>query len=385
MTITDVLVPTLPPRVAAMARRLAATPLADLDPRTLAELDTVHERARTGPDTEENRLLRLLTRQFSTRTAIPDYYRYTGMHVYDWFLSRREDVFGGCVLALHGALLELARVERTAARRPSAPEHVLERLRRLGPLTDQVLDLPLAPDGLARARDLAESGVDDARLGHDLLVLAACTGHRRSDKHDEHVFLSAVYVCEIVFFLIRWSARQAVDSTVDRRVCRFHLDRATACAELLSATFHVLKTLSPAMFLSFRDATGDASAVQSLNYHLMEQVLYGYDDRKAPIYQRLAHLRPLAEAPLRDFASLRSVITATGDDVLTEAYGRLDRTLLTWRGRHYGFGRTYLPDMEGSGGTEGASYLKMHIHKDGLGSGDRVIDPASALSRFAFS
>ncbi|MEK8104494.1 hypothetical protein NKG94_03655 [Micromonospora sp. M12] len=85
------------------------------------------------------------------------------------------------------------------------------------------------------------------------------------------------------------------------------------------------------MFLTFRDATGAASAVQSLNYHLMELVLYGYDSRKAEVYQRFPHLSRLLSAESRDQRCLREAVRDSGLRGLQEAFARTDAALLTWR------------------------------------------------------
>ena len=136
--------------------------------------------------------------------------------------------------------------------------------------------------------------------------------------------------------------------------------------------------------MGFRDATGDASAVQSLNYHLMELVLYGYDDRKAATYTAFPHLDQINSFRLRDLRSLYAAVGTSEDDEVVAAFAAMERHMVQWRGRHYGFGRTYLPNMKGSGGTEGAGYLKRFVHKTGLASGARIEDTEQLVSRFAY-
>ena len=148
--------------------------------------------------------------------------------------------------------------------------------------------------------------------------------------------------------------------------------------------FHMLQTLTPDLFLKFRDATGEASAVQSLNYHMMELAMYGYDARKIEAYSKFDHLRELTLPPLRSVRPLRDAVLRSGDPELTEALAGVERTLLTWRGRHYGFGRRYLPGVKGSGGTEGAGYLKRFVHKDNLIPEPITTAPGLDLLGFAF-
>ncbi|OLF09096.1 hypothetical protein BLA60_21165 [Actinophytocola xinjiangensis] len=376
----------LPGRSDALARRLAGTALAHLDDASVSALSADHERLLEDPATEEGDVLLLLTRQFSLSLPIPDYYRYTTLHVVEWFLSQHDDAFGASLLAIHATLTELSRLERKeAGRHTTVPEHLVERLRRLHPLIDQVTEMYIAPYSPLRGVNLVEGVDGDEQLARGLTILKRCTGFRRSDKHDEHVFLRMVIACELVFYMIRWTARQAIRAIgEDRAEFLFRMGQLTACSELLSAIFHVLRTLSPELFLSFREETGNASAVQSMNYHLMELVVYGYDGRKEEIFTKLDHLRPIRSDELRAFRSLRDVVTESGDQELVDAFRAVDRALLTWRGRHYGFGRAYLPDMQGSGGTEGAAYLKRFVNKDGLPSGARLRDTEDLLSRFAF-
>ncbi|OPG13072.1 tryptophan 2,3-dioxygenase family protein [Microbispora sp. GKU 823] len=366
----------------ALAGLLASTALAELSREELADLSRRYDEAVAGDDVE----MRLLTRPFSHRLAIPEYYRYTGLHVFGWFLAQQDDAYGGALLAMHAILTDLSeREHEEAARHREPPGHIAERLRRLGPVLDRIAAMPVTPQGAPRGADLVRSLAGDERLDRQVLVLRRFCGFRRSDKHDERIFIRAVQACELTFFMTRLAARRAVSLVErDRAGCLFWMDQVDACAELLNAIFHALKTLTPELFLGFRDATGDASAVQSLNYHLMELVVYGYDDRKRDTFARFDHLRVIGDPRLRKFRSLRDAAGTSEDPEVADAYAALERRLLVWRGRHYGFGRTYLPNMKGSGGTEGAGYLKRFVEKDGLPSGPRLTDPEQLLSAFAF-
>lgn len=71
----------LPAACAELAAWLHATPLAELPDDEVLRLSERYEAAVAGPETHENEILRLLTRSFSRRLDIPEYYRYTGLHV----------------------------------------------------------------------------------------------------------------------------------------------------------------------------------------------------------------------------------------------------------------------------------------------------------------
>ncbi|MFJ8755088.1 tryptophan 2,3-dioxygenase family protein [Streptomyces sp. NPDC102441] len=377
----------LPAACAELAGRLHATPLAELPDDEILRLSERYDAAVTGPDTDENEILRLLTRQFSQRLDIPEYYRYTGMHVAGWYLSRRDDPYEASLLLMHALVADLVALEgREAGLHETTAEEGAERVRRLEAVLGHLSRSPLdGPDRTMASAELVRlSGHDDA-LVRDLLVVNRCSGFRRSDKHDEHIFMRSVQTCEIVFFLVRWTARRATEA-IGRDIGEYALrmSQFTSAAELLNIVFHALRTLTPELFMGFRDATGNASAVQSLNYHLMELVVYGYDGRKAEIYERFAHLAPVGSPLLREFTSLRDAATGSRDADVREAFAAGETPLHTWRGRHYGFGRRYLPEMTGSGGTEGAGYLKRFVGKTGLASGARTDDAEQLLVQFAF-
>ncbi|MFF9013826.1 tryptophan 2,3-dioxygenase family protein [Streptomyces sp. NPDC014870] len=376
----------LPAACAELADRLHATALAELPEDEVRGLSERYDAAVAGADTDENEILRLLTRPFSLRLDTPEYYRYTGMHVTGWYLARREDPYEASLLLVHALVTDLiALEEREAGLHETTVEEGAERVSRLRAVLDHLGGSPLGPDRtMASAESVRLAGHDDT-LVRDLLVVNRCSGFRRSDKHDEHMFMRSVQACEVAFFLVRWTARRATEA-VGRAPAEYALRirQFASAAELLNVVFHALRTLTPELFMGFRDATGSASAVQSLNYHLMELVVYGYDERKSETYGRFAHLAPVNSLRLRRFTSLRDAAAGSADADVREAFAASEAPLHVWRGRHYGFGRRYLPEMTGSGGTEGAGYLKRFVGKAGLPSGDSIDDTEQLLTRFAF-
>ncbi|MFE6055029.1 tryptophan 2,3-dioxygenase family protein [Kitasatospora sp. NPDC056446] len=330
-------------------------------------------------------VMRLLTRSFS-REPIPQYYRYANLHVYSWFLDLYPtEPVAGAVLALEATLADLDAVERLAAPRLTEADHTEDRLFRLDVLREQVGRLPVETGGSATAAGIIARAREDGLARWQASVLTRCSGFLASGDHHEHMFLRAVQACELAFYLIRYftvRARMAIGRGGDQ--AHALMSQLIQYAELPNHIFHVLKTLTPDLFLTFRDATGEASAVQSLNYHMMELVLYGYDARKVEAYSKFDHLHELTVPPLRSVRPLRDAVLEAGDPALTEAMAEVERTLLTWRGRHYGFGRRYLPGMQGSGGTEGAGYLRRFVNKDNLVPEPITTAPGLDLLGFAF-
>ncbi|MBD0693802.1 tryptophan 2,3-dioxygenase family protein [Streptomyces sp. CBMA123] len=376
----------LPAACAELAARLHATPLAELPEHEVLRLSGRYDAAVAGPDTDENEILRLLTRPFSRRLDIPEYYRYTGLHVAGWYFARREDPYQAGLLLVHALVTDLIGLEeREAGLHETTVEEGAERVLRLEAVLAHLGRSPIGPDRTMASAGLVRLAGHDGVLIHDLMVVNRCSGFRRSDKHDEHIFMRAVQACEIGFFLVRWTARRATEAIDhDRAEYVLRMSQLTWAAELLNVVFHALRTLTPELFKGFRDATGSASAVQSLNYHLMELVVYGYDERKIEIYKGFAHLAPVNDPVLREFTSLRDAAAGARDADVREAFAASEAPLHVWRGRHYGFGRRYLPDMTGSGGTEGAGYLKRFVGKAGLPSGERIDDAERLLTRFAY-
>lgn len=362
---TDLLLSGRGENVARIQRSRGRIALTDAERDDLASL---YDESVANQFSEDAEIVRLLTRPFSRRESIPEYYRYTSLHVYDWFLAHyRDDPVCASVIAMRATLVDLVAHERTEANRhDTAPGHIEERLARLERLLDQIDTMVLNPAGTVRGGDLADRAERDAALRWKLFLLIQCTGFPQSDDHNEHVFLRSVHACELVFYLVRWIAcRTTLAVNTRESDAAFWLDQLATCADLLNEIFHVLKTLSPQQFMSFREATGAASAVQSINFHLMEVAVYGYDPRKAEVFDKFSHLRELNNPPFRHHRSLREAVLGVSDPRLTAAFTKVERILLTWRGRHYGFGRLYLPsDIKGSGGTEGAGYLKRFVDKN---------------------
>lgn len=339
-----------------------------LDDSELDLLAKLHDGVDNIPgEDEETVVTGLLTRPFSGRLTIPEYYQYTCMHVYGWFLGQYpEDPVGGALLMAHATLADLVAVERAAWTDADRPDHIVERIKGLDDVLASLRDVPVDRIANIRVGDLVDRAAADPALRRRLGLLVECTRFLRSDRHEEHIFLRSVQACEMLFFLIRRLAVEVVATQHEfpgRAVGR--LAQAEDCARLLNEIFQVLRTLSPELFMSFRDATGAASAVQSLNFHAMDIAVYGYDPRKVEVFESIGHLAVFNDPDVQDHRSLSAALAETQDAALAEGWRRLDRVLSKWRGGHYRFARTYLSSgTKGSGDTEGAVYVKKFLKKD---------------------
>ncbi|MEU1311694.1 hypothetical protein ABZ419_22770 [Streptomyces cinnamoneus] len=377
----------LTPRQGELARLQRLRGRARLEPAEAELLAAAHDTVPPDAHDEASEALRLLTRPLSRDLDIPEYYRYTCMHVYGWFLDRfPDDPVAGALLALHTTLTDLAAVEHAAWLQDPGLEGGDERIKRLDETVVRVRGTVLDPVLGVRVGDLVDRAAVDPELGRRTALLAECTRFPRSDKHQENVFLRTVQACENLFFLIR---RLSVETAAARDAfparAAVRLDLAGDCAELLNDVFHVLLTLTPEGFMTFRDYTGAASAVQSLNYHAMEISVYGYDPRKTEVFASVPHLVVLNDPEVRDHLPLSAALADTGDERLREGWHRLDRSLAKWRGGHYRFARTYLPsDTPASGGTDGAAYVKRFVKKDACVAGADPFGGLPLLSGFLY-
>ncbi|MGC0417968.1 tryptophan 2,3-dioxygenase family protein [Embleya sp. AB8] len=360
----------LPDDAEDMVRMQGARGRAGLTEAVRNRLATRHDDTTLGAGSgPEQEIVRLLTRPFSRKEQIPEYYRYTSLHVYDWFLAHYpDDPIAAGIVAIQATVADLTAREAARAEQPGeAAPYLPERLDRLRQLVARLDEVVVDPVGPLRGADLRERAKNDATLRWRLFVLTRCTAFPQSADANEHIFLRSVHSCELGFYLVRWAACRAITAIMagDHPTAAFRIEQVGACSELLNAVFHTLKTLSPEQFMAFREATGAASAVQSLNFHLAELALFGYDPRKFEVFSRFGHLRMLNDPPYRDHRPLRAAVADSASPELTTAFDAVERSLLNWRGRHYGFGRLYLPrQLKGSGGTEGAGYLKTFVNKD---------------------
>jgi tryptophan 2,3-dioxygenase len=190
--------------------------------------------------------------------------------------------------------------------------------------------------------------------------------------HDEVAFLRSILLAECLY----WGTLLFVQ----RALCAIHLgERRVALALLRAGTrfaaplihvFHVVRIMPPAHFLGFREATGDASAVQSRSWQLLDVHMYGVLAEKVPVLGRVPEVRDVLRFANPTFVPLVRVIErldGTGVDAeLCTTIGELDRKLRAWRKFHERqlAGRqdpAYLPEQApGTGGTLGYAYLASH-------------------------
>lgn len=130
-----------------------------------------------------------------------------------------------------------------------------------------------------------------------------------TDAHDEHLFVTVHHVSELWLSLVvrelRAAMGQLAGGITDAPLKG--LTRVVRAQEQLTAAWEVLKTMTPADYLQFRHAFGEASGFQSAGYRMVE-VLLG--NRNPTLLKPHAH-RPDLHGPLEEALHAPSVYDLT--------------------------------------------------------------------------
>lgn len=187
----------------------------------------------------------------------------------------------------------------------------------------------------------------------------------QSRSHDEFLFLRVIHLSEFCFVALRYLVEDAM-SEIDEQSysnAETRIRQATKFVRVLHQSLVLLKSMPISHFESFRDATGRSSAVQSINYQRLDILFHGFNPQKKAFCTSIPHLSSLTKFANEDYITLRSLVlrdeTILANDSLCTALRELDKDLMSWRGLHLSFAKTYLPPhATGTGSTEGAPYLK---------------------------
>lgn len=207
-------------------------------------------------------------------------------------------------------------------------------------------------------RDVAAEPTGVAALRH-LLVFPQTT------FHDEVAFQYLILLTECLFWGALTFVRPAtVAIGAGEQADALDLLRvATEFAAVLIKVFHAVRVMPPMHFRAFRDATGQASAVQSQSWQLLDAHVYGVLPEKMAALRRNPEVQHVLDLADSGFTPLVRLVEQVGtDDVYAQAR-MLDNALRAWRKfhEHRLAGRSdpgYLPQQTGgTGGTAGFSYL----------------------------
>ncbi len=230
-------------------------------------------------------------------------------------------------------------------------------------------------------------GEEGGRLDYgtylDLAALLSAQ-HRRTEAHDELLFITVHQVYELWFQQLLFELEAARDAmrALDIPRTRHVFRRVRVIEKLLIEQVDVLETMTPQDFLVFRSELEPASGFQSVQYREIE-FLSGLKD---PRYLERVHTtdaehtrleRRLAEPSLWD--AYVSLLEHHGNPDLTEVlldrerYGALfevsedlldhDQAFAIWRMRHVTMVERQIGGRPGTGGSTGAAYLRSTLDR----------------------
>ncbi|MGA5067823.1 hypothetical protein ACPB9E_29285 [Streptomyces exfoliatus] len=191
--------------------------------------------------------------------------------------------------------------------------------------------------------------------------------------HDEVAFLRVIHLCECLFWGAFLCVRQALGAFRPGRQRRQALELLAMADEFatpLIRLFHSVREMPPEHFRAFREATGDASAIQSQSWQLLDAHMYGVLPEKVlalAATPEVRHVLLLANPHFVPLVQRARQLGGTEDDtLLRDRIVVLDQRLRAWRKFHEKqlAGQRdpgYLPDGgPGTGGTSGYGYLAAH-------------------------
>ena len=183
--------------------------------------------------------------------------------------------------------------------------------------------------------------------------------------HDEVMFLKTIHATECCYsgILASLSILPHIALRGDWGAATEILKTSLFFSDFLIKLWTIFDTMPVAHFFDgFREATGDASAIQSVRFQTLEALARGLGERKrrALSVQREAGLfagwYPPKESTLNGLYELAHD-SGGGASEFRDVADMLDRDLYQWRSRHYGIARRYLPVEAVGTGNEGVSYL----------------------------
>lgn len=211
----------------------------------------------------------------------------------------------------------------------------------------------------------------------------------RTDVPAETGFIVTTQVMELLFGLIRheWLAACAALRADDLTAAEAALRRGLHAQSVLTASWDLLATMTPAEFGAFRPALGEASGFQSYTYLLLEFLLGNKNPRLIRLYAHhpAVHAQlteALARPGLHDEALSLLARRGIPVDDAAEAWlavyrgdhadlQRLAELLLDtaeqvtrWRQRHLSSVRRSLGDKPGTGGSSGTAWLRKAAEQD---------------------
>jgi tryptophan 2,3-dioxygenase len=186
--------------------------------------------------------------------------------------------------------------------------------------------------------------------------------------HDEYMFIRMLQSYETTFALVSVQLMGAVAALADGQagVAIRAITAAEGAMREAAPLFSLVASIQPQAFLTFREFTEGASAIQSRSYKIVESLC------RVPEKSRLdsAAYRSVPDVRERVLAGQLTLdealkaahtsghLTSDMHDGVCSAMRRFEAALLQWRQTHYRLAVRTLGPRRGTGYTEGVPYLE---------------------------
>lgn len=214
-----------------------------------------------------------------------------------------------------------------------------------------------------------------------------------SDVHDEMLFIIIHQTKELWLKQILFELDHAIGLLRKGQFTLVHkaLSRISRIQTVMTMSWDILATLTPADYMKFRHVFGTASGFQSAQFREMEYRLGIKDPRYLGNYEEGSEARKRLQKALDDPSLWDEAVAALGragfavgsEDEIREAwlsvyrdtetypelYGLaeklvdLDDSLAAWRHKHVLTVERIIGQKTGSGGSSGSAYLKTTLDK----------------------
>lgn len=325
---------------------------------------------------------------FESRQAYDSYAEYVGTEGLQAARhSLRLETAAAATAVVVALLQDLLSYERGATDVPDLPNDL--RARRVRAIGAALTSMEPSSAG---------ESVPDTRLIAQAVHLA---GGPITSEHDEVLFVRILQVFEVVFGTVVdlcLEARRQIE-VVDPKAGAGSLASAADLMHRAFGALRVLATIRKESFGVIRQRTSAASGLQSVSFKRVELICAAQSKERL---LSAGYTDPVIAALARaDEPTIESVIRrrrAIGDRRLVASLRALDREWLRWKRAHWSTAARVIGEQPGTGGTEGATYLRAHVptplfpilHRPMSGAPVYSIDldrrsPAASLDRLVAS